>query len=253
MRADLIESETMLRRSTRKAAIACAIAFSLGASDAQEPVAAPPPQSPPPPPPVVSRNIVRAADITILSGQSLYSIGSPTDEEQYYVELINRARSNPAAEGLRLANTSDPDVLSAISSFGVDLGMMQTEFNAIAVAPPVSINAALTNGARGHSDWMFANATQSHTGSGGSSPGTRMTNAGYTWTTYGESIFSFAKSVFYGHAGFQIDWGGRRQPAACSPRAGIGKTRTTAHSGKSAWESNSAPIRSMPSPLDPNS
>ena len=145
--------------------------------------------------------------ITALGGSTVYSIGTPTDEEQYHVELINRARANPPTEGLRLATTSDPDVLFAISSFGVNLAMLQTEFNAISPAPPVSISAALTSGARGHSDWMFANAVQSHTGAGGSDPGTRITGAGYTWTTYGENIFSYADSVFHGHAGFQIDWG----------------------------------------------
>ena len=54
---------------------------------------------------------------------------------------------------------------------------------------------------------MFTNAVQNHTGSGGSDPGTRMTNAGYSWTTYGENIFSYATNVWEGHAGFEIDWG----------------------------------------------
>lgn len=143
----------------------------------------------------------------MLSGVTLYSIGNPTDEEQYYVELINRARANPSAEGVRLATTTDPDVVSAISYFGVDLNMLVSEFSAIAWAPPLSLSAGLTSSARGHSDWMFANAVQSHTGASGSDPGTRITNAGYTWTTYGENIFSYATSVFDGHAGFQIDWG----------------------------------------------
>lgn len=49
----------------------------------------------------------------------LYSIGSPTKEEQLYLELINRARANPAAEGIRLAGTTEADVLSSYTYFGV--------------------------------------------------------------------------------------------------------------------------------------
>src|SRR6478736_2002231 len=51
----------------------------------------------------------------------LYSIGEPTNDEQYYLELINRARANPIAEGIRLATTTDSNVLSTYSWFGVNL------------------------------------------------------------------------------------------------------------------------------------
>ncbi len=188
-------------------ALTC-VAVSIGDLIGQVTLGAQSPQAPPTPPPIVTRKAIQGIGaVSLLGGSTLYSIGAPTDEEQYYVELINRARANPPAEGARLATTSDPDVLAAISYFGVDLAMLQTEFNAIASAAPVSINAALTTAARGHSDWMFTNAVQSHTGAGGSDPGMRITSAGYNWTTYGENIYASAKSVFYGHAGFQIDWG----------------------------------------------
>ena len=59
----------------------------------------------------------------------LYSFGNPTAEEQSYIELINRARANPAAEGARLAATTDPDVLKAYTQYAVDLTMMRNEFN----------------------------------------------------------------------------------------------------------------------------
>jgi len=198
----------LLSTSRNIADILTWLGFSFGLCLAQEPVTAPQPQAPPTPPPIITRKVMQGmGGIIALGGPTLYSIGTPTDEEQYYVELINRARANPPTEGLRLATTTDPDVVAAIASFSVDLAMLQAEFNAISPAPPVSISAALTASARGHSDWMFANAVQSHTGAGGSDPGARITSAGYTWTTYGENIFSYAKSVFYGHAGFQIDWG----------------------------------------------
>lgn len=168
------------------------------------------PQAPPPAPPTVTRTLPRtqqSARAALNSTPALYSIGSPTDEEQYYLELINRARSNPPTEGARLATTTDPDVTSAINYFSVNLSVMQSEFNAIVAAPPLSMNAALTNAARSHSDWMFQNVIQSHY-EGSVDPGARITAAGYTWTIYGENVYASAKSVFYGHAGFEIDWGG---------------------------------------------
>jgi hypothetical protein len=66
---------------------------------------------------------IQAADLT------KYSIGEPTDEEQLYLELINRARANPKAEGLRLATSTDPDVQSSLKQFNVDLIELQKEFS----------------------------------------------------------------------------------------------------------------------------
>jgi hypothetical protein len=58
-------------------------------------------------------------------------------------------------------------------------------------AQPLAFNGDLSEAAEGHSKWMLATDTFSHTGAGGSSATTRMTNAGYTlsgsWAT-GENI-----------------------------------------------------------------
>ena len=37
------------------------------------------------------------------------------------LELINRARANPAAEGQRLAASTDPNITSSFTYFGVNL------------------------------------------------------------------------------------------------------------------------------------
>ncbi|MES2660051.1 MAG: CAP domain-containing protein [Verrucomicrobiota bacterium] len=140
--------------------------------------------------------------------QTLYQFGNPTAEEQSYIELINRARANPLAEGARLATTTAPDVLAAYTQYGVNLTMMQNEFNAIAAAQPLAPNAALTSAARSHSQWMLNNATQSHDETNPSNTTQqRITNAGYIWSTIGENIYAYSSNVWYGHAGFQVDWG----------------------------------------------
>ncbi|MFI6208131.1 CAP domain-containing protein [Streptomyces sp. NPDC051041] len=53
---------------------------------------------------------------------------------------------------------------------------------------PVTLDATLTKAAQAHSEDMAAHRNMSHTGSDGSSPGDRITRAGYTWSTYGENV-----------------------------------------------------------------
>ncbi|WP_373428865.1 CAP domain-containing protein [Streptomyces rishiriensis] len=53
---------------------------------------------------------------------------------------------------------------------------------------PVTLNAVLTKAAQAHSADMAAHQNMSHTGSDGSSPGDRITRAGYVWSTYGENV-----------------------------------------------------------------
>src|SRR5262245_18024423 len=81
------------------------------------------PQAPPPPPPLETNSAPSSSRSSIIKFglPTIYSIGQPTDEEQLYLEYINRSRANPTAEGVRLAATTDPDVLSAYSYFAVDL------------------------------------------------------------------------------------------------------------------------------------
>lgn len=153
-------------------------------------------------------------------GLTPYDFGNPTAEEQLYLELINRARADPRAEGLRLATTTDPAVLYYYGAYGVDLTQMQSEFNALypttdpptlpPALPPLAPNAGLTASARGHSAWMLTNATQSHYETNPyNTPWDRMHAAGffYSGTNASESVYSNASSVWHGHAGFQVDWG----------------------------------------------
>ncbi|MEG3626316.1 CAP domain-containing protein [Streptomyces poriticola] len=53
---------------------------------------------------------------------------------------------------------------------------------------PVTADAELTKAAQDHSKDMADHGNMSHTGSDGSDPGTRITRAGYSWSTYGENV-----------------------------------------------------------------
>src|SRR4030095_3153797 len=51
----------------------------------------------PPAPPVETRQLTDDCELHG-NGGTLWSIGQPTDEEQLYLEFINRSRANPPAE-----------------------------------------------------------------------------------------------------------------------------------------------------------
>lgn len=98
--------------------------------------------------------------------------------EQLLLELVNRARMDPAGEAARYG-------LADLNA-GLTPGTINTAPKQV-LAP----NALLTDAARSHSQWMLDNDVFSHTGANNTSPGARMTNAGYAFTgswAWGENI-----------------------------------------------------------------
>ncbi len=92
----------------------------------------------------------------------------PTAQEVYVLELVNRARFNPPAEAAR---------------YGIDLneGITGTPISADRKSP-LAHNLLLIDSARTHSQWMLDQDIFSHTGANNSTPGQRMTTAGYVFT-----------------------------------------------------------------------
>ena len=91
-----------------------------------------------------------------------------TAREQLLLELINRARMDPAGEALRQ---------------GINLNQGLSP-GTISAAPKqvLAFNPFLNSAADAHSQWMLDTDNFAHTGAGGSSPGTRMDAAGYDFT-----------------------------------------------------------------------
>ncbi|MGW4914472.1 CAP domain-containing protein [Streptomyces sp. NPDC004270] len=52
----------------------------------------------------------------------------------------------------------------------------------------LTLNKTLSKVAQAHSEDMALHQNMSHSGSDGSSPGDRITSAGYTWSAYGENV-----------------------------------------------------------------
>lgn len=54
--------------------------------------------------------------------------------------------------------------------------------------PPVAADDSLNAAAQGHSTWLAQNNKSGHDGQGGSNPGTRIYNAGFTGSTVAENV-----------------------------------------------------------------
>ena len=97
--------------------------------------------------------------------------------EQLMLEMVNRARLDPAAEAARLG-------------IALNAGLAAGQITA-AAKQPLAANELLKDSALAHSEWMIASDVFSHTGVGGSNPGDRMAAAGYIFSgswTWGENI-----------------------------------------------------------------
>lgn len=104
------------------------------------------------------------------------------------------------------ATTATVSTASAVSAAGAATSALEQLNAARAVArtcgttlmpavAPLRWNAALEQAAIGHSEWMQANDTFSHTGADGSTVGTRATAAGYEWKMVGENIAAGQRDV----------------------------------------------------------
>jgi Ca2+-binding RTX toxin-like protein len=97
--------------------------------------------------------------------------------EQYFLELTNRARLDPLAEA---------------AGFGISLndGLAAGTLNGTS-KQVLSPNELLEKSSEGHSQWMLDNNVFAHEGKGGSNAGERMIDAGYEFTgswTWGENL-----------------------------------------------------------------
>ena len=95
-------------------------------------------------------------------------MSQPTEQEQYLLELINRARLNPLDEA---------------NLFGIELndGLAANTISE-AAKQPLAFNLLLIDAARSHGQWMLDNDIFDHIGVNGSNARDRMISAGYQFT-----------------------------------------------------------------------
>ncbi len=114
-----------------------------------------------------------SAQVTMIRALTLYDSGDSTPEEQLVLEYINRARANPTAEGTRL---------------GISMWESLCDLNDVGVRPPLAMNKILLQVADYHSWDMYTSNYFDHNDLSDHDPEQRMTNAGYSWWTWGENI-----------------------------------------------------------------
>ncbi len=149
---------------------------------------------------------------------------APTDEEQYMLFLINRARADPAAEAQRLLVIADTDQLIVNATVGWSLAAFAQTLAAIPPEPPLAFDTRLIEAAQDHNAVMLATNSQVHSPAGYlTNPNVAVaadsqpyfpTNGG-PWAT-GENIFAYSNNVGgssvtayvnYLYEGLMIDWG----------------------------------------------
>lgn len=113
----------------------------------------------------------------LVAAPQRFNHGNPTVYEQLMLELVNKARANPAAEAARLG-------------IGLNDGLAA---DTISTAPkePLAFQSQLIVASRFHSEWMLDEDIFNHKGAGGSDGSDRMTDAGYVFSspyTWGENI-----------------------------------------------------------------
>ena len=117
--------------------------------------------------------------ITHANAQALYSIGNPSNEQQYMLELVNRARANGGAEAARLGLSGLQEGPPTVNNES------WTIENSV---QPLSWNSRLTTAAQGQSD-RLNNADQFFLGGsphtfGGTTPSQRIAATGYSSAPY---------------------------------------------------------------------
>lgn len=113
-----------------------------------------------------------------LSGVTPGMTREPTQLEQYYLELVNRARANPNGEVTRLsAEVWGDEGSPAVADLNEGLAPGTLSGTA---RQPLAFDTRLIDAASDYSDFLLATEQFSHTAKGSAS--SRMTSAGYTFT-----------------------------------------------------------------------
>ena len=150
---------------------------------------------------------------------------APTNEEQYLLQLINRARANPPAEAARIVALAQTDPTLKAATAGLDLSAFVQQASSVQSLPPLAFNTRLNAAALDHDATILAENNQVHapagflvTGAGGlvAGDGQVYYPAGQSSWSTGENVFAYSGNVHstnlvdyvnYYHEGLMIDWG----------------------------------------------
>lgn len=129
----------------------------------------------------------------------------PDGVEQAWLWQMNRARTDPAGEGARLAGLDDPVVQLSYDVFETDLALLADEFAALAPTPPAAFDRRLWSAARDHAQAMIDAGAPVVAGQLD-----RVVPAGFVYPTVEQAqgnAYAFAVDPVHGHAVWNANWG----------------------------------------------
>jgi uncharacterized protein YkwD len=148
----------------------------------------------------------RTLRLETLESRALLS--SPDSQQQYMLEMLNMARTNPAEMASWLKSNLDANDMATIQHYGVNLDQTLQDIANTPPVQPLALNDTLTKTALDQSQYEADNQVQTHQGPGEADLLQRLNDAGYTNpTVYGENSYAYAQSVDHAMKAFLIDWG----------------------------------------------
>jgi hypothetical protein len=127
---------------------------------------------------------------------------NPSPSEQRMLWLQNRARQDPTAEGIWLAESTDPDVKNGRDFFGVGIDALKAAFAALDPKPPAAFDIRLHDASELHSLDLIDRDAQDHTGQW-----EKVLDTTFACNGSRLSVFSYSDSALNAHAALNIDWG----------------------------------------------
>jgi uncharacterized protein YkwD len=150
----------------------------------------------------------RTLRLESLESRSLLSGSGPNAEQQYMLELINMARTNPAEMANWLQSNLNANDMATIQHYGVNLDQALQDIANTAPVQPLAWSDTLASTALEQSQYEADNQIQTHQGAGEENLQQRLSDAGYNNpTVYGENSYAYAQSVDHAMKAFLIDWG----------------------------------------------
>ncbi len=135
-------------------------------------------------------------------------LSGPTAQQQYMLELMNLARTNPAEAADQFTHDLDANVTATVNYYHVDMDAVRSAIASAPAKPPLAWNDKLASAAQAHSQDQANTKVQSHTGSDGSNLDTRLDRVGYkNRSSSGENAYAYSTSVDEAMQAFLIDWG----------------------------------------------
>jgi uncharacterized protein YkwD len=150
----------------------------------------------------------RSLRLESLESRALLSSGGPTAQEQYMLELVNQARTNPVEMASWIKSHIDANDKATMTHYGVNLDAELAAIAASKPTQPLAWNESLGSTSQSQSQYEADNQVQTHQGPGQLALGDRLEQAGYTGRVAdGENSYAYANSVDHAMKAFLIDWG----------------------------------------------